>query len=62
MQQEKFDCIIIDLGLPDMKRFRAAGKDQGRGGLNRIPIIVYTAKDLNKRRPPGSTGWLTPSY
>ncbi|HEV2478799.1 MAG TPA: response regulator [Puia sp.] len=48
MQKEKFDCIIIDLGLPDMSGIELLEKIKANSELNRIPIIVYTGKDLNK--------------
>ena len=48
MQKEKFDCIIIDLGLPDMSGIELLEKIKANKELNRIPIIVYTGKDLNK--------------
>ncbi|HMH22952.1 MAG TPA: response regulator [Puia sp.] len=48
MQKEKFDCIIIDLGLPDMSGLELLEKIKASSDLNKIPIIVYTGKDLNK--------------
>ena len=48
MQNEKFDCIIIDLGLPDMSGLELLEKIKANDDLNRIPIVVYTGKDLDK--------------
>lgn len=48
MQKEKFDCIIIDLGLPDMSGIDLLEKIKASDVLNKIPIIVYTGKDLNR--------------
>jgi CheY-like chemotaxis protein/signal transduction histidine kinase/CHASE3 domain sensor protein len=48
MQKEKFDCIIIDLGLPDMSGLELLEKIKASDDLNKIPIIVYTGKDLDK--------------
>ena len=48
MQKEKFDCIIIDLGLPDMSGLELLEKIKASDHLNKIPIIVYTGKDLDK--------------
>lgn len=48
MMAEKFDCVIIDLGLPDMTGFDLLEKIKGNNHLNKIPIIVYTGKDLTK--------------
>jgi CheY-like chemotaxis protein/CHASE3 domain sensor protein/putative methionine-R-sulfoxide reductase with GAF domain len=48
MQNEKFDCIIIDLGLPDISGIELLEKIKASESLNKIPIIVYTGKDLDK--------------
>jgi len=48
MQKEKFDCIIIDLGLPDISGIDLLEKIKATEKLNKIPIIVYTGKDLDK--------------
>lgn len=45
---EKFDCIIIDLGLPDMSGLQLMEKIKESEQLNKIPIIVYTGRDMDK--------------
>ncbi|MFN8299252.1 MAG: response regulator [Chitinophagales bacterium] len=45
---QEVDCIIVDLGLPDMSGFEVLEKIKNDAGLNKIPIVVYTAKDLSK--------------
>ena len=43
----RFDCVVIDLGLPDMTGFELIEqiKQQSAG---EIPIIVYTGKELSR--------------
>ncbi len=48
LKRERFDCIIVDLGLPDMVGFELLQKIKNDEQLNRIPIVVYTGKDLTK--------------
>lgn len=48
LQGEKFDCIIIDLGLPDMSGFDFLEKIKEHQSLSRIPVIVYTGRDMSK--------------
>jgi CheY-like chemotaxis protein/CHASE3 domain sensor protein len=48
MSREHYDCIIVDLGLPDMTGFELLEKIKMDNRLNKIPIIVYTGKDLTK--------------
>jgi len=54
-QQHHIDCIILDIGLPDMSGFELIHKLEntvpaGRQvkGHNLPPIIVYTGKELSK--------------
>lgn len=48
LTKDAFDCIIVDLGLPDMTGFRFLEKIRENNDLNTIPVIVYTGKDLTK--------------
>jgi CheY-like chemotaxis protein/signal transduction histidine kinase/CHASE3 domain sensor protein len=48
MSKEHFDCIIVDLGLPDMSGFALLEKIKADEHLSRIPIVVYTGQDLSK--------------
>jgi CheY-like chemotaxis protein len=48
LHEESFDCIIVDLGLPDMTGFELLEKIKSNNTLNQIPIIVYTGRDLKK--------------
>jgi CheY-like chemotaxis protein len=48
MQASKFDCVILDLQLPDMTGFEwleRIEKDLGEGAP---PVVVYTARDLSE--------------
>jgi CheY-like chemotaxis protein len=48
MEEEAFDCVIVDLGLPDMSGFELLEKIKGNDNLNKIPVVVYTGRDLKK--------------
>lgn len=48
LQTDSFDCMILDLGLPDMSGFDLLERIKGNKELNRVPVIVYTGKDLTK--------------
>jgi signal transduction histidine kinase/CheY-like chemotaxis protein/CHASE3 domain sensor protein len=47
-RQYQIDCIILDLGLPDMSGFDFINKLENIKGLYIPPIIVYTGKELTK--------------
>ena len=48
MRKENFDCVIIDLGLPDMSGFDLLEKIKADNHLKSVPIVVYTGRDLTK--------------
>jgi CheY-like chemotaxis protein/CHASE3 domain sensor protein/putative methionine-R-sulfoxide reductase with GAF domain len=41
-----FDCIIVDLGLPDMSGFDLIERIKENSAIKNIPIIVYTGREL----------------
>lgn len=43
---DDFDCVILDLGLPDMSGFELLEKIKSVS--QKMPVIVYTGKDLSK--------------
>jgi len=48
IKNKRFDCIILDLKLPDISGFDLLKKVQGNNSLNNTPVIVYTGKELEK--------------
>jgi HAMP domain-containing protein/CheY-like chemotaxis protein/signal transduction histidine kinase len=49
LKQEQFDCMVLDLGLPDMSGVELIEQLKATGVIDSLPIIVYTAKDLTKQ-------------
>ncbi len=47
-QQNHIDCLILDLGLPDMSGIDLINKLENSKGQDMPPIIVYTGKELTK--------------
>src|SRR5690606_33137015 len=48
LAQKKFDCVVVDLGLPQMSGFELVRKIRDDSALMRLPIIVYTGRDLDR--------------
>jgi CheY-like chemotaxis protein/HAMP domain-containing protein len=48
MAKTNFDCVILDLGLPDMTGFELLEKFRANEKLNKVPVIIYTGRDLSK--------------
>jgi CheY-like chemotaxis protein len=49
LSDERFDCMVLDLRLPDMSGFDLIDKLQSDLGRKDLPIIVYTAKELTRK-------------
>ncbi|HEY8932918.1 MAG TPA: response regulator, partial [Rariglobus sp.] len=43
---QPFECVVLDLRLPDMSGFELLEKIQAEPALHNIPVIVFTGKDL----------------
>ena len=47
---QRYDCMVLDLKLPEMGGFALLEKRQGRRPrYSSIPVIVYTGKELTRR-------------
>jgi HAMP domain-containing protein/signal transduction histidine kinase/CheY-like chemotaxis protein len=43
---QRFDCVVVDLGLPDMAGVELLEEIRKGAGGHRLPVIVYTARSL----------------
>jgi len=48
LKQTSFDCLVLDLGLPDTSGFEIIEEIKKDPSLRALPIIVYTARDLTQ--------------
>jgi CheY-like chemotaxis protein/DNA-binding LacI/PurR family transcriptional regulator len=48
LAQQHFDCMILDLSLPDMSGFELLNRLHGADDLPQCPVIVYTGKALSE--------------
>ncbi|HEY0006006.1 MAG TPA: HAMP domain-containing protein [Pyrinomonadaceae bacterium] len=46
LREETFDCMVLDLKLPDMSGFDLIEQIQNELGRDDLPIIIYTGKEL----------------
>ncbi|HKO95799.1 MAG TPA: HAMP domain-containing protein [Pyrinomonadaceae bacterium] len=49
LRGERFDCMVLDLKLPDMSGFDLIEKLQTELGRYDLPIIIYTGKELTRK-------------
>ncbi len=49
LERMHFDCMVLDLKLPEMGGFDLLEKLKGDDRYSSIPVIVYTGKELTRR-------------
>jgi CheY-like chemotaxis protein len=49
LKEKRFDCMVLDLKLPDMTGFDLIEQLQADPTRANIPIIVYTGKELTRK-------------
>ncbi|TCC88020.1 response regulator [Pedobacter frigiditerrae] len=50
LEDHKFDCIILDLNLPDISGFDLLDKIKADPALLHIPVVINTAMELEKEQ------------
>jgi HAMP domain-containing protein/CheY-like chemotaxis protein/signal transduction histidine kinase len=49
LRERHFDCMVLDLGLPDMSGFEFIDRMKNEVGRQDIPIVVYTGRELTRK-------------
>ncbi|MBV8581828.1 MAG: response regulator, partial [Candidatus Eremiobacteraeota bacterium] len=49
LDEAKFDCVIVDLGLPDIDGLALIEKIKAHPAHVRVPVIVYTGRELTEQ-------------
>lgn len=50
LEEQVFDCIILDLKLPDISGFDLLDEIKAKPALKHIPVIINTAMELDKEK------------
>jgi CheY-like chemotaxis protein len=49
LKEQRFDCMVLDLKLPDMSGFELIEQLQTDPARSDLPIIIYTGKELTRK-------------
>ncbi|MFP5245830.1 MAG: response regulator, partial [Thermoanaerobaculia bacterium] len=49
LSERRFDCMVLDLGLPDMSGFDFINRMKNELGVTDVPIVVYTGRELSRK-------------
>ncbi|HUR79485.1 MAG TPA: response regulator, partial [Thermoanaerobaculia bacterium] len=49
LAERRFDCMVLDLGLPDMTGFDFINRMKNELQVTDVPIVVYTGRDLSRK-------------
>ncbi|HEV2739000.1 MAG TPA: response regulator, partial [Candidatus Elarobacter sp.] len=49
LDEAKFDCVIVDLGLPDIEGIALIERIKDHAAHVRVPVIVYTGRELTEQ-------------
>ncbi len=48
LQKREIDCVILDMGIPDQNAYETLETVKKNPGLENLPIILFTGKNLSK--------------
>ncbi|MDB5869514.1 MAG: putative Signal transduction histidine kinase, partial [Polaromonas sp.] len=48
LHNKLFDCVVLDLRLPDMSGFELLERLQQEPALSTVPVVVFTGKELSR--------------
>jgi CheY-like chemotaxis protein len=49
LKTKHFDCMVLDLGLPDMAGFDLLKRVKRQAKYRDLPVVIYTSRDLTKQ-------------
>jgi CheY-like chemotaxis protein len=48
LKKENVNCVILDMGVPDEQAYETLETVKGNPGLENLPIIIFTGKNLSR--------------
>ncbi|XLZ67800.1 response regulator [Massilia sp. SR12] len=50
LQHGRFDCMVLDLGLPDMSGYQVLEELHANPQLRQLPVVVHSGQDLGREQ------------
>jgi len=47
VSEQTFDCVVLDLRLPDISGFEVLERFRDNPALSDLPVVVFTGKELS---------------
>jgi HAMP domain-containing protein/CheY-like chemotaxis protein/signal transduction histidine kinase len=47
LRDQQYDCVVLDLRLPDMSGFEVLEEIKRDGDLSEVPVVVFTGRELS---------------
>jgi len=57
VHEETFDCVVLDLRLPDMSGFDVLEKFRDTPALSDLPVVVFTGRNCRQTKMRGCIAW-----
>ena len=48
LDKKEVDCVILDMGIPDMKAYETLDIVKKNAGLENVPVLIFTGKSLSR--------------
>lgn len=48
LENKEVDCVILDMGIPDMKAYETLDAVKKKAGLDTVPVLIFTGKSLSR--------------
>jgi signal transduction histidine kinase/CheY-like chemotaxis protein/CHASE3 domain sensor protein len=48
LDKKEIDCVILDMGIPDMNAYKTLDTVKKNAGMEDIPVLIFTGKSLSR--------------
>jgi CheY-like chemotaxis protein len=48
LEKNEVDCVILDMGIPDMKAYETLDSVKKNAGLENVPVLIFTGKSISR--------------